>query len=251
MTADPDEHDDEPASEPAAPEEAPPEQPDPDEPVAEREDPADPLDSTRPPAPDAPAPATPQEAPEAAPELPGPGAEPALVERLRAQIAALDEGLGAAQRRADEMSAIARRQSDMVGELHGENRRLRDGEIREALAPLVRGLARLWDDLARMRTGAGAGSADLAFLEARVAELLHDSGVLPLSPELGAPFDPQVHQATGSATTGDVTADRTVAELRRAGLRRDDGRMLRPADVVVYRYVAPTLEDTAIPEEVA
>jgi molecular chaperone GrpE (heat shock protein) len=244
MRDDPDDDADETASEPSPPDAdpvaaAPVEQA--PEPLPEPDDP------TAPPGAD-PVAAAPEEAPEPVPE---PGIDHAVVEQLQAQIADLDRNLAAAQRRADEMTLVARRQSDMVEELHGDNRRLRDGEIREAVAPLVRGVARLLDDLARMRSGDGSDSADLEFLEKRVAELLHDSGVLPLSPEPGTPFDPKEHQATGRATTEDPAADRTVAELRRAGLRRDDGRMLRPADVVVYRYVAPALEDTAITEEVA
>lgn len=173
-----------------------------------------------------------------APADDAPSVHEADARRLASEVSDLSRELESATRRADELAAIARRQSEMVDELHRENRTLRAGEIREAVAPLVRGLARLSDDLARMRLGAGAESADLSFLDARVAELLHDCGVLPERPEPGAAFDPQVHQATGSATTDEPSADRTIAELRRVGLRRDDGRVLRPADVVVYRYVA-------------
>jgi len=232
-----------PAAEPPEPEQPPDEDlPEPDEYAAEPDEHA--------PEPDEHAPEPDEHAPDPPP------IDPVLVEQLEARIAELDTGLGAAQRRADELATVARHQSDMVDELHGENRRLRDGEIREAMAPLVRGIGRIWDDIARMRGGAGEDSADLAFLQERVTELLHDSGVLPLVPEPGTPFDPQIHQATGSATTGDPAKDRTIAELRRAGLRRDDGRMLRPADVVVHRFVAlpepPALAgDTAITEEVA
>lgn len=180
---------------------------------------------------------------------------------LAREIDDLTEQLAVANRRVDEIAAIARRQSDMVDELHSENRTLRAGEVREAVAPLVRGLARLADDLSRMQSGDGAHSADLSFLDGRVAELMHDCGVLPERPEIGSLFDPQIHQATGSATTDDPAANRTIAELRRAGLRRDDGRMLRPADVVVYRYLEPEpaaadepesdVVDSVVEEEVA
>ena len=172
-----------------------------------------------------------------------PGAEvvaedPAAIE-LRAQVAVLTQSLAASQRRADELATVARKQTEMADELHADNRRLRDGEIREAVAPLVRGLARLADDLSRMRTTATEASEDLAYLDGQVEELLHDAGVLTVHPEIGEPFDPQCHQATGSATTGDSALNRTIAEVRRKGLRRDDGRILRPVDVVVFRYVAP------------
>ncbi|HEX8159291.1 MAG TPA: nucleotide exchange factor GrpE, partial [Solirubrobacteraceae bacterium] len=168
----------------------------------------------------------------------GEAEDPAVCE-LRAQVAELTQSLAAAQRRADELATVARKQTEMADELHADNRRLRDGEIREAVAPLVRGLARLADDLSRMRATAAAESDDLAYLDGQVAELLHDAGVLTVQAQIGDPFDPQRHQAAGSATTADSALDRTIAEVRRAGLRREDGRMLRPVDVVVFRYVAP------------
>ncbi|MEA2181616.1 MAG: molecular chaperone GrpE [Solirubrobacteraceae bacterium] len=167
-----------------------------------------------------------------------PPEDPAVLE-LRTQVAELTQSLAATQRRADELATVARKQTEMADELHADNRRLRGGEIREAVAPLVRGLARLADDLSRMRATATAAAEDLAYLDGQVAELLHDAGVLKVQAQIGEPFDPQCHQATGSATTADSALNRTIAEVRRAGLRRDDGRMLRPVDVVVFRYVAP------------
>jgi len=166
-------------------------------------------------------------------------AEAPAVRELRAQVAELTSSLAGAQRRADELATVARKQTEMADELHADNRRLRNGEIREAVAPLVRGLARLADDLSRMRATAAATPEDLAYLDGQVSELLHDAGVLTVPAEVGEPFDPQRHQATGSATTAVVALDRTIAEVRRMGFRRDDGRMLRPVDVVVFRYVAP------------
>ncbi|HEX8156050.1 MAG TPA: hypothetical protein VF526_01585, partial [Solirubrobacteraceae bacterium] len=81
-------------------------------------------------------------------------AEDPAVRELRAQVAELTQSLAAAQRRADELATVARKQTEMADELHADNRRLRDGENREAVAPLVRGLARLADDLSRMRATA-------------------------------------------------------------------------------------------------
>ncbi|WP_354702332.1 Protein GrpE [Paraconexibacter sp. AEG42_29] len=153
----------------------------------------------------------------------------------------------AATRRADELATIARKQTEMADELHAENRQLRTGEVREAVAPLIRGLARLADDLSRLRAVDGA-NADLTYLAGQVDELLHDAGVTQLVPQIGDAFDPQTHQAAGSATTDEPHLDRTIAEIRRSGLRRDDGRMLRAAEVVVHRYITPiTPADPASP----
>lgn len=162
------------------------------------------------------------------------------------ELVAARAALAAAERRADELAVVARRQSDMADELHAENRTLRAGEIREATAPLVRGLARLADDLDRLRAADDTGNADLAYLAGQVDELLHDAGVLREAPVPGERFDPQAHQAAGSATTADPALDRTISAVRRPGLRAGDGRLLRPAEVVVHRHAPdPTEGPTA------
>jgi hypothetical protein len=43
----------------------------------------------------------------------------------------------------------------------------------------------------------------------------------------------------GAAPTEDEALDRTVAAVRRDGLVGAEGRVLRPADVVVFRYQPP------------
>lgn len=161
-----------------------------------------------------------------------------LLEKASARLDLQTEETQAAQRRADEHAAVARRQTEMADELHAENRVLRQGEIAKALDPLVRGIARFADDLDRI--GAGEPTAqDVTYLRGQVDELLHDAGVTQLRPAPGEPFDAQTQQAAGTVATDDEVLNRTVAEVRRTGLRRDDGRMLRPVEVVVHRYVAP------------
>lgn len=146
----------------------------------------------------------------------------------------LTERLRAAERRADELAAVSRRQADIAEELHRENRRLRDGELREAIAPLVRGLIRLLDDVERIRA-TKPQDEDIAHIGTRVREVLHDAGARTVRPDTGDAFDPKLHQAAGSATTDDATLDRTVAEVRREGVLLENEKLLRPADVVVYR----------------
>ena len=128
----------------------------------------------------------------------------------------------------------------MVDELHQDNRKLRDGELQLAIAPLIRGLARVTDDLHRIRA-TRPDDEDLAHIDTRVREVLHDAGAVTLRPQFGDPFDPRVHQAAGSAPTHDGDLDRTVAEVRREGLAIEGGKLLRPADVVVHRYVEPEI----------
>lgn len=161
------------------------------------------------------------------------------LDKANARLDLQVEETSAAQRRADEHAAVARRQTEMADELHAENRTLRQGEIAKALDPLIRGIARFADDLDKIGLGEPT-SDDVAHLRTRVDELLHDAGITQLRPALGEPFDPQSQQAAGTVPTADRALDRSIAEVRRTGLRRDDARMLRPTEVVVHRYVAPS-----------
>ncbi len=177
---------------------------------------------------------------EVEPETPAAEVEEPEPQAPAIDVEALQERLAAAERRADELATISRRQSDMVDELHKDNRRLRDGELQQAIAPLIRGLARVTDDLHRIRLSR-PDDEDLAHIDTRVREALHDAGAVTLMPQFGDAFDPRVHHAVGSAPTHDGDLDRTVAEVRREGLAIEGGKLLRPADVVVHRYVEPEI----------
>lgn len=208
------------------------------------------------------------EAPGAADAAPGAGPEPpavpdepvaevvdqsADVAQLSADLEAAAARLAAAELRSDELASVANRNSELVDRLHSENQKLREGEIRQALGPIINGLSRIANDVDRMRDPDGELSADLTFIAGRIAEVLHDAGVRPIEPSVGGPFDSSQHHAVGAADAPDAESDRTIAEVRRTGLAQDDGRVLRAADVVVYRYApapapapeAPTAEASA------
>lgn len=157
-------------------------------------------------------------------------------EHAATDVARLTGALEAAELRAQELAFVARKQTEMADELHAENRRLREGEVREAVAPLVRGLARLADEVSHMRGGTQPTDEDLAHIEQRLAELLHDAGVTILRTNPGDTFDVHVHVAAGSVHTEDPLEDQTIVGVRRPGLIRDDGRLVRPAEVLVYRF---------------
>ena len=162
--------------------------------------------------------------------------EPEATSGPATELERLTEALQRAEQRADELAVVARKQSEMADELHAENRRMREGEVREAVAPIVRGLARLADEIGQIRAGAEPTEADLVHLDQRVGELLHDAGVTPLCPSPGEPFDVHVHTAAGSVPTEDPLEDQTIVGVRKRGLIRDDGRLVRPAEVLVFRF---------------
>lgn len=181
-------------------------------------------------------------------ELPSPEPSGEAIESLQAELAQLRETYAAAERRNNELAAVAQRNSDFADRLHAEVQRLREGEVRQAVAPFVRGLSRLSSDIDRMRDSEGALSDDLSFVAGRVTDLLFDAGVTTLVPDPGSAFDPREHHAVGVQDIDNEALDRTVAEVRRNGLRQDDGRVLQPADVIVHRHTtpAPAEEDSRL-----
>lgn len=202
---------------------------DPDTPVAADAPPTDPTFPI--------AEVTPEDFADPRPDAPAGDWQPAALPDAAALAAERDElaeRLTRAERRTDELIAVGKRQGAMADQLHAENQVLRGGELRTALAPLIRGLARVADDLDRIRA-TRADDADLLHVENRIREVLHDAGVSTVSPQPGDPFDPARHQAAGAAPTGDPALDRTIAQVVRSGLVQDDGRVLRPADVLVHR----------------
>lgn len=81
----------------------------------------------------------------------------------------------------------------------------------------------------------------LGFVQDRLLSILAAEGVYPMETE-DETFDPHQHVAVESApATGGLAPGRIVRELRR-GYRRDDGAVLRYAEVVVARDTAENQE---------
>jgi molecular chaperone GrpE len=152
------------------------------------------------------------------------GPDPAVIDRL--------DGLG---RRLDELARLGAHQRELVDELHADNQKLRAGELFQAQAPLLRDLVRLHDDVERLEAAAGDGAADLALVRQQLLQVLDRAGVRRYEVMAGDPFDGSRHQGVRSVPATDGAADRTVATMVRCGFERDDGRVLRPADVEVHR----------------
>jgi molecular chaperone GrpE (heat shock protein) len=152
------------------------------------------------------------------------GPDPVVLDRL--------DDLG---RRLDELARLGAHQRELVDELHSDNQRLRAGELFQAQAPLLRDLVRLHDDVERLEAGGGDAAADLALVRQQLLQVLDRAGVRRYEVAAGEPFDGTRHQGVRSVPATDGAVDRTVAAMVRCGFERDDGRVLRPADVEVHR----------------
>jgi molecular chaperone GrpE (heat shock protein) len=147
----------------------------------------------------------------------------AVLERLEARL--------------DNAVALAQRRDDLVDLLHKENQQLRQGELHSAMLPLVRDLMRLHDDLERI-IEVDPDVGDAVLIRDALSDALARNGIVKFLPSLAEPFDAIRHGAVGTEPTGDPERDRTIAAARRAGFRRDDGSIVRVADVIVCKYTA-------------
>lgn len=171
------------------------------------------------------------------PELSAPAPENAALEGLATAVFSLDDRLREAQR-------LLAHQSELAAKLHADNQRLRAGELRAALLPLVRDLLRLHDDIGRIAEDTER-AGDLELIRISLLDALARNGIVPLSPAAGEPFDPKRHSATSVLQTDIAERDRSIAGVVRAGFEWDDGHTIRVADVSVYRYVPPDASGAA------
>jgi molecular chaperone GrpE (heat shock protein) len=139
-------------------------------------------------------------------------------------------------RRIEEALRLLARQTDHAEQLHAENQRLRQGELRAALLPLVRDLLRVHDDLARLAGFEGDAAADLEIARQSILDALARNGILPATPATGEPFDARLHRAEAPVDTDDPNLHRTIAATLRSGFAWEDGTVVRAADVRVYRH---------------
>ena len=167
------------------------------------------------------------------PPEPEPGPEPQPEPHLEL-LARIEDRLAESQR-------LLGRQTEIAASLHEENQRLKAGELRRALAPLVRDVLRVQDDVtAMLDTHADPGAArDLDLVRGALLDALARNGIEPIACPPGTPFDPRLHKVAGVVATPDPQLDRCVAAVVRPGFTWDDGEPVRPVDVQVHKLRAP------------
>jgi molecular chaperone GrpE len=121
-----------------------------------------------------------------------------------------------------------------------ENYRKRaDRELERRLRERIDDVLRDWlegvDSVERALALQAGDTAGLRAVLDQLDAILARQGVTRLG-EVGAPFDPELHEAIGVVPAGDSPAG-TIAEIARSGYSVGD-RVLRPAQVVVARPAA-------------
>ena len=140
-----------------------------------------------------------------------------------------------------ELTRLGDRREALIDKLHEENQRLRAGEIAQAQAPIIREMIRSYDLVAEISRHDAAPHVEL--VGRRLLDGLAQVGVRPVAVDRSSPFDPRQHAAVGTDGCTDPAADMTVKTVVRAGFVQDGERVIRPADVRLWRYTgAPSYD---------
>jgi molecular chaperone GrpE (heat shock protein) len=146
----------------------------------------------------------------------------------------------------------AAQREQVIDSMHVELERLRRGERRSLLRPLITEICRLRDDILRQ-----ADTLPHAFDSAKAAELLRsyadslvfaleDNGVCSYVPEVGDEFEATLHRASGRTPTTDARMVGKVASVVSPGYRDLEAeRVIAPARVSLYAFDGAPNGDSA------
>lgn len=172
------------------------------------------------------------------PDSPSGDAVPAAADAHQALGARIDALTAAVS----ELTRIGKDRERVIDRLHEENQKLRAGEIQQALAPVIRDLIRLYDDLAGMAEscsnsaddGRRAMAKDWEIFSDTVLDMLYRQGVERFKADAGTAFNAREHNGKGFITSDDKNLDNTIARMVRYGFQGAAG-IVRHAQVEVYR----------------
>jgi molecular chaperone GrpE len=173
--------------------------------------------------------------------------EPDGARDLMADIAASVRELAESAQR---YHARAEQRETVIDHLHAEVDRLRRGERRGLLRPLLVEICRLRNDLlgqaAELPEDFDRERAALLLRSyAESVELaLENSGVVTFAPDSGDAFDPRMHRRIGGEPApGPASAGRIAAVRRDGYLDVDANSPIAPAEVVVFTAIAESHQD--------
>lgn len=153
--------------------------------------------------------------------------------------------------------ARASHRETIIDNLHAELERLRTGERRGTVRPLLVSVARIRDDLMRQATDLPSdfdttrAQKLLQSFADSIEILLDDYGVSTCTPAVGDKFDARRHKAVSSMPTADAALARTIASVRRDGYQDiEAGVSLKQAEVVVFVEAPVTVPEPPAGEPV-
>ena len=167
------------------------------------------------------------------------------LDRTAALLSTIPEAVERLAASSERYHARAEQREAVIDHLHSEVDRLRRGERRALLRPLLVETCRLRNDLLRQADDLPDDfDADRARLLLRsyadsVELTLEDNGVVTFAPATGDQFEPRLHRRVGGESTNDPGVAGRVARVRRSGYLDSDTNMpIAPAEVVLFASVS-------------
>jgi molecular chaperone GrpE len=144
----------------------------------------------------------------------------------------------------EEANRLSTDRERIIDRLHQENQSLRQGELQQALIPVLRDSIRLFDDLketalnyAERENLVPANVArDFQCFAETVSDILYRHGIESYKAAEGDPFNSKDHRVLGVVQTSVKEKDRTIARTIREGFR-GNLTTVRLLEAEVYRYV--------------
>jgi hypothetical protein len=140
----------------------------------------------------------------------------------------------------------AEQREGVIDHLRSEVDRLRRGERRGLLRPLLADMSRLRNDLLRQAADLpGDFDAERAALLLRsyaesIELTLESNGVISYAPNSGDPFEPRMHRRVGGTSASEPTLAGRIAQVRRDGyLDIEANSPITPAEVIVFAAARP------------
>jgi molecular chaperone GrpE len=170
------------------------------------------------------------------------------------EVAAADEGeltklLEDARSKADEHWDQLMRTRAELDNLRKRNQRDLENAHKFALEKFSQELLQVWDSLELGHQAAQDEQADVDKLREGteltlklLTDVMQKQGIEQLDPE-GEPFNPEFHQAMSMQEREDVAPNTVVAVVQKGYLL--NGRLLRPAMVMVSKAGAPSIDEKA------
>jgi len=182
-----------------------------------------------------------QEPPETAPDAGSEPANNANATEIASRLAEISASLEHLAESAQRYHARAEQREAVIDHFSSEVDRLRRGERRGLMRPLLVEICRLRADLLRQADDLPDDfDADRARLLLRsyadtVELVLEDNGITTYAPADGDAFNPRMHRQAGTAPAADASAVGSIASVRGNGyLDIDAGTPVAPAEVVVF-----------------
>ena len=135
----------------------------------------------------------------------------------------------------DDVAGLRHRDIDIIDRLHSEVDRLRSGELKEAMQPLIFGCIRLHDQMVALGALEQPDSAVGQLNSQLLQTLEHAAGIRPFRPEPGDNFDSTRHCGVDLVENVDPELNGRVASTSKSGFERLDGSLVREAAVDVHR----------------